>query len=179
MKKIVSLILVSILSASIFAGCGLEDPLSVNNGQSPTTADSTVANETEPQKPVKENYEKSYEGLVEYFKDLEYIDTEEKSVTKMSADLIGAKQGNRYAKDTAKVELYEFGGKDNDKAADIKRAVEKNGKFELYNREVEAYLSDNGKYLMIYTDTAIGEGDTTSDAYKTKKAAIKTFKSFE
>jgi hypothetical protein len=73
------------------------------------------------------------------------------------------------------VELYQF---DTKKTNDTVEAVKKDGKFTIYEKEVEAYVSDNGKYLMIYSDTAVTD-DTTTEAYKTKQSAIKAFKEFE
>ncbi len=179
MKKIIPLIMISILIISVFAGCGY-DPLTSGSSVTATTATDDKGNTqaTEAQKVSKENYSKDLKGLVEYFNDLGYIENEEEMVTEMQYKLIGAKAGNRYVKGTANVELYEFDTKNlNDTAKAVIESVKNKGKFTLYDKEVEAYLSDNEKYLMVYTDSAAE--DKASDAYKTKQAAIKDFKEFE
>lgn len=180
MKKLIALIMMSILTASVFVGCG-NDPLTSGSQTTATTAtdkkgNSLEAEETE--KISKEDYSKNLKGLAEYFNDLKYIENEESKTTKMQYKLIGAKAGNRYTIGTASVELYEFDTKKlNDTAKGIIESVKNQGKFTLYDKEIEAFLSDNEKYLMIYTDSTAD--DKTSDAYKTKQSAIKDFKEFE
>jgi hypothetical protein len=56
-------------------------------------------------------------------------------------------------------------------------SVKKDGTFIMYSETIPAYLSDNGKYLMVYSNPATS--DKNSDAYKTMQSAVKAFKSFK
>lgn len=181
MNKLIPLIMISMVML-IFAGCG-NDPLTSGGSATAATAATSTDEQgntqaTEAEKISQENYSKNLKGLAEYFNDLGYIENDEGNTTEMQYKLIGAKAGNRYVKGTASVELYEFDTKNlNDTAKAVIESVKNEGKFTLYDKETEAYLSDNEKYLMIYTDSAAD--DKASDAYKTKQAAIKDFKELE
>lgn len=179
MKKIIALITAGVIAASLLAGCG-NDPLTAGTAAPAATDESGAAATEQTEKKInRESYDKSLEGLAEYFNDLGYISNEKDKTAKMEAKLIGAKKGNRYSYNTARVELYVFDTKNPNETADtVIDSVERDGSFTLYDKKIEAFLSDNRKYLMIYTDSAIGD-DTSSDAYKTKQAAIKALKDFE
>ena len=76
----------------------------------------------------------------------------------MKADIIGAKEGKKFAfkyNDSAViVELYQF---DLDNLDEVGKetldSVRNNGTFKVLDKDVEAQLSSSGKYMMIYTDT--------------------------
>ena len=166
MKKIFALILASLMLISVMSGCGTTVP---------DATESTAA--TEETKEEK-TYSDSLESLAEYMKDQGYIDNTDNAY-KMQAQLIGAEKGYRYLKGTVQIELYKYNpDKLNDTAKDVMEQIEKNGEFELYGKKIKGYLSDNGKYMMVYTDSAIVEGDTTSDAYKTMEKAVKDLNKF-
>ena len=178
MKKIITAAIALIMIAALLAGCS--DGLAEKNSAAAT--DATTATEEVTEAKTAADYSDSYDGLRDYMKDKGYIKIEDKesNVTKMQADLIGAEKGFRYTMNTIKVELYAFNLKKDSKTRDeIIASVKNNGKFTLYSKDVTAYLSDSGKYLMIYSDSAIGTNDTTSDAYKLQQEAIKDFKSFK
>lgn len=86
---------------------------------------------------------------------------------KTEAAVIGAKSGVRYAfghdgKNNVSAELYEYDANDlNETARKIFASVKAEGKFTLMGQQMEASLSDSGKYLMIYKNSA------TDDANKT------------
>lgn len=90
---------------------------------------------------------------------------------KMEATIIGAKSGVRYVfghdgKNNVSAELYEYDVKSlNETAQKILTAVKADGKFTLMGQQVEASLSDSGKYLMIYKNSA---ADDTNKAYNEK-----------
>lgn len=179
MKKFLTIVCACLLISLVSAGCGIYDPLSggssATSSQPASDAEATVA-ETKPKE-----YENTFEGLREYMKDSGYIDydNDKNEPKKMQANLIGASKGERYTKNTATVELYVYNlNKLNDTAKTTIESVKTNGYFTLYNEKVNAYTSDNGKFLMIYNDVAVGEDDTSSDAYKTMQKAIKAFKKF-
>ena len=84
----------------------------------------------------------------------------------MLADLIGAKEGRMYQflfnDSSVQVELYEFDTENlNKKAQEYLQEVRENGKFTMTGIESSnAYLSDSGKYLMVYHDTNTDEEHT-------------------
>ena len=84
----------------------------------------------------------------------------------MLADLIGAKEGRMYQfsfnDSPVQVELYEFDTENlNETAQKILQEVRENGKFTMTGIESSnAYLSDSGKYLMVYHDTNTDEEHT-------------------
>ncbi|MCH5303825.1 MAG: hypothetical protein J1E41_03085 [Ruminococcus sp.] len=166
-----------LLIATSFVGC--YDPLSDPNATNPSASTA----ETEPVTEAKkaEDYKDTLAGLRDFMKDSGYITIAEKNanVTKMKAELIGAEKGYRYTTGNIKVELYAYklNGK-NPTRDEFIESVKKNGSFTLYNKEIKAYLSDSGKYLMVYSNPDIAADDTSSDAYKTMQKAIKAFKEF-
>ena len=78
----------------------------------------------------------------------------------MEASFIGAKDGVKYTcsyegSNNITVEVYEYDTSSlNDTAKEIIDSVKKDGTFELMGMTAEATLSDGGKYLMIYKDSA-------------------------
>lgn len=89
---------------------------------------------------------------------------------KMQAEIIGAKAGVRYVfghdgKNNVSAELYEYDtGNLGEAARQILSDVKSNGKFTLMGQQVNAALSDSGKYLMIYKNSAADENNKTYDA---------------
>ena len=82
----------------------------------------------------------------------------------MAADFIGAVAGVQYrfsyeGSNNVTVELYEYDLDNlNDEAQAVLDSVKANGTFTVIGQEVtDAYLSDSGKYLMIYKDTQTNE----------------------
>lgn len=168
MKKIFALILASLMLISVMSGCGTTVPNATESTSS--TEETKQAEET--------TYDDNLKGLAEYMKDQGYIDNTDNAY-KMQSQLIGAEEGYRYLKGAVQMELYKYNpDKLNDTAKDVMEQIEKNGEFELYGKKIKGYLSDNGKYMMVYTDSAIVEGDTTSDAYKTMEKAVKDLNKF-
>lgn len=169
MKKLITLILASLMLISVMAGCGTTVP---NATESTSSTEATKEAE-------KTDYEDNLKDLAEYMKDQGYIDNTDNAY-KMQAQLIGADEGYRYLKGTVQIELYKYNpDKLNKTAKDVIGQIEKNGEFELYGKKIKGYLSDNGgKYMMVYTDSAIADGDTTSDAYKTMENAVEDLNKF-
>ncbi len=100
--------------------------------------------------------------------------------TEMRADVIGAKDGVRYqfsynGKNNVTAEFYEYKvGSLNSTAQEVLNSVKKNGKFTLMGQQMNASLSDSGKYLMIYKDSVSKQ---ENQAYADK--VLKLFKSFK
>lgn len=113
----------------------------------------------------QKDYENNLDGLVEYMIALNYIPkkTEKKE---MLANIIGAKKGYKYVYSvdgsTTVMELYEYDPESKDEnALRVINEVKKDGAFHVFgdnsiDQDVtyKATLSDNGKYLMLYTDNS-------------------------
>ncbi len=133
------------------------------------------------------DYADTLDGLATYFSAYGYINPlQTDTVTKMDASLIGAKAGNKYTEYVVKnvtIELYEFDTKNPPATADeIISEVKNNGKFSILELpEVNAYLSDSGKFMMIYNDNSINNEnpDKNSDNYKHREEVLKRFRSFK
>ncbi len=190
MKKIIATILCAGLIVLTAAGCNYSDALAENSANA-TQSSQTSDSQTEEKKVTDEDFEDNLDGLCNYFAAKEYIETKddkinESKMTKMDASLIGAKEGKKFVIPFGKnvtLELYEYDTKNlNDKAKEIIASVEETGKFTILDLpEVEAYMSDSGKYLMIYTDASIDKKnpDKESNNYLHREDIIKDFKAFK
>ena len=111
------------------------------------------------------DYKNDLDGLVGYLKALQYLPKDTQPVD-MLAEVIGAKKGYRYIftvnGSQTVTELYEFDTAALDANAQrVIGEIKENGSFHLFNKEgvdtdttYTAYLSDNGKYMMLYTDNS-------------------------
>ena len=159
-KKIIALILAAFIIAS-FAGCA----------SAPQSQSDTVK--------ISEIKEEGIKSLCTSLSKDKLIPEE---ATDMQNEVIGAIAGYRFTVEleggNALVELYEF-DKDNlnDSAKKVIDDVKKNGCFNMLDiSNVNAQLSDNEKYLMIYND-AKSEGDNPDAAHKERRDKItKLFK---
>ena len=111
--------------------------------------------ETAAPDPVpQDDYEDNLDGLCQYM-EANYIVTGDP--VEMAYETIGASDGFRYRFKyngvTLQVEFYEFDLNNlNEKGQACLDSVKETGKFTMLDNQVPATLSDNGKYLMIYTD---------------------------
>ena len=191
MKRIIAAILCTGMIAVAMTGCGYTDALAENSSSQTQETSQADSNDATADEVSADNFDDNLDGLCNYFAKMDYIATkkdaiDESALTKMDASLIGAKSGNKFTtkyngKDVT-IELYEYDTKNlNDTAKDVITSVEKDGTFTILELPaVKAYLSDNGKYLMVYTDSSIDdeEPDTESDNYKHREEVIENFKSF-
>lgn len=188
MKRFIAAILCVGLIAAVSAGCGYKDALSKENKATQATEATNSATKDEP-KPA--DFKDNLEGLISYFTELEYLamkdgKLDESSVTVMDASLIGAKEGKKfitaYGGKAITIELYEYDLKNlNDTAKTVIESVKNSGEFTILDLpSVKAYLSNNGRYIMVYTDASIDDAnpDKESDNYKHREEVIKNFKSF-
>lgn len=176
MKKIIALLLCIGVFAAVAAGCG------GNSKTETATGDEAVSKNAS-------DYKDNFEGLCTYLSAFGYInpleDNKGVTYTVMKAEIIGAKQGRRFVakktKDTT-IEIYEYDlSKLNNDAKTVIESVKKDGTFvNLVGETVKnVYLSNNGKYMMIYTDTTINENTKEDeDNYKTRAEVIEKFKTF-
>lgn len=182
MKKVILLALAAAMLLS-FSGCsGAYDttPSSASSSGSTSSSSSSSSASTSPNSSVSSQIDEgsvdnTLQGLEKYLTGKGVI---QGTSTQMDASYIGAKNGDKYkysyeGKDNVTVELYEYDTSSlNDTANKVINSVKKDGKFTILEHDVKATISDNGKYLMIYTDTANGEKNTAhqTDAEKIFKA---------
>ena len=190
MKRFIAVILCVGLIAAISTGCAYKDALSKDKTATTQATEATGSVATVDEIDAK-NFSDNLQGLSEYFAKKEYITTkdgkiDESTVTVMDASLIGAKEGKKYATSyvgkAVTIELYEYDVKNlNDTAKAVVESVKNSGEFTILDLpSVKANLSDNEKYLMIYTGSSIDDAnpDKESDNYKHREEVIKNFKSF-
>lgn len=184
MKKLLISILATAMLATLLAGCG-NDPLANGNQTATTVATQSSEGATEASTTADKTYDNSYDGLVSYMADKGHIVNEDKAKTQMNADIIGAEKGYRFANGTALVELYAFPETLNDTAKNIIDAVKNNGYYTLADTslkaeddtKVSAILSEDEKYILIYTDSEI-KADEENTASQKRDDAIADFKNF-
>lgn len=178
MKKIIAVLAAVMMFASVATACGVSDPL--NTTEAPTTAEATTEEVTEPQVDIND-YSDTFEDLCKYMTDMTYVSGEP---TEMTAELIGAKEGKKYSFNygggTVTAEFYVFDTENLDETGEKTIAdVKANGKFKIGNLpETEAVLSDNGKYLMVYRDTAYDASKPDSQNTIRYNDVMEAFKSF-
>lgn len=155
MKKIFLAVICAVMAVS-FSGCFSTGGASPNG--------SVQTSEAPDSKSIKaDDYDDNLDGLEKYFIALGYI-PKDSEPTQMLYSVIGATDGDRYYfsvnNSSVYVELYQYNPNNlDDKAQRVINEVKKDGKFYVFDNSVaggntpyEATLSDNGKYLMIYTD---------------------------
>jgi predicted small lipoprotein YifL len=184
MKKIISALLMAFVIAVSAAGCGYNDALEqASKANQQTTSASQSASE-QTSKEAEKAYKDSFDGLCSYMQDKGYY-TDKAVKTEMDASFIGAKQGIKYSiSNNLAIELYEYDtAKLNDTAKEIVKEVKESNSFTIIEGYPvnAAYLSDNGKYLMIYNDTKIDKNkpDKNSNEYKARENAVKDFLAFQ
>lgn len=184
MKKIISALLMASVIAISAAGCGYNDALEqASKANQQTTSASQSASE-QTSKEAEKVYKDSFDGLCSYMQDKGYY-TDKAVKTEMDASFIGAKKGVKYSiSNNLAIELYEYDTtKLNDTAKEIVKEVKDSNSFTIIEGYPvnAAYLSDNGKYLMIYNDTKIDKNkpDKNSNEYKVRENAVKDFLAFQ
>ena len=117
------------------------------------------------------------DGLVQYLTARGAI-AEGAVTTNMQSSFIGAKTGKKYVfayegNNNISMELYEFDPENlNETANSVIDSVKSTGKFTIMDIEVEAYLTEDAKYLMTYTDSAKDDKEQTHAAHKNEVIAL-------
>ncbi len=135
------------------------------------------------------DYNNNFEGLCNYFAAIGYINPKNPTtIVEMDAALIGAETGKKFTAQridgtdvkNITIELYEYNTEKLTATADeVISSVENNGSFSILELpEVKAYMSDNGKFLMIYSDKGLDETKTDSNNYKYREEVVEKFKEF-
>ena len=149
--------------------------MAINTNTQKQTSKNRNAEETKSF--MEKAYNQAEQELEKYLKKRAFLP--DMDGTEMSYGMIGAKAGHRYMftfnNSQVTAEFYEYDLKNlNDEAKKTIESVKKDGKFELLGMTTEATLSDNGKYLMVYTDNS-GE-----ELNKTRKSdVLKAFKEYK
>lgn len=176
MKKSFLIAAAAISAVLLFSGCEA-DP----NNLPPTVSSEVSSEEASSADTVsmKDSYENSFDGFVEYMTDSGFVGGE---ATDTSADAIGAVSGKRYiASGSSKisVELYEF---PTDNLSEIAKTTienaKKDGSFDLYGytsatQYTTAAVTDDGRFMMLYTDAS-----TNEDSIAMRDEAVKTVQNF-
>ena len=153
MKKIILAVL-SIMIAVSLTGC-------IGQG-GPQLPGISTEDAVDIKKVDVSKYKDDLSGLEDYLFALKYM-PENLQPTEMMYSAIGAKAGDRYNflvdNSTVYVELYEFDPANlNSQAKRIIGEVKETGSFKVLSAEDEiefpADLSENGKYLVLYTDSS-------------------------
>lgn len=176
MKKVIAAVAALLIISLSLVGCN-NDPLNKTNETSSTSTTNSAVSENK-------DYDDSLEGLEQLFVDKGYItvNDDRSNVTVMDAALIGAKEGNRYTSNIngaeVVVELYAYDVDNLDNTGnEIIKSVTEKGEFQILDLDpVKAYLSDSGKYLLIYNDKSNPAEGTEN--YTRMQTAIKQFKAF-
>jgi len=161
MKKIWIVAVAAVAAVSLTA-CGVGD---VGNAvsSSPASQVASGAASAQTSSVTESSVPNSLAGLQKYLIANAFVTG---SPTTMRADMIGAKTGVRYqysrnGKNNITLELYEYDIANlNEKAQKIISSVKSSGNFTLFGQTISgAKLSQSGKYLMIYKDTASGDAN--------------------
>ncbi len=172
MKKILCFALVIVMALSL--GACMPQSGSVTKVQKvtdPATTDEVAA----------VNYSDSLRGVCEYMADLGYVydlpestGDEMKDPLAMNAGLIGADEGYKFTCDyegsTINVEIYSFSNTDGEHYKQGKEEGKITISKDIENGTFEVAFSGNGKYMMVYDDSA--------DRAERKDAAVKAFEAF-
>lgn len=175
MKKLISLIAACALAAVMLTGC---------SGTADTTASSNnteTNSSTDTQSVSADSYDKTFDGFVQYMTDGGYIKGDG---TDLTASAIGAKQGKRYtiSSGTSKcyVELYEYEDQTSELAQKTIANARADHSFHLFDSTESAtqftyaVVTEDGKFLMLYTDNTTG--DAISENKENAGNAVAAFK---
>ena len=166
-KRWIAAAAAALVCISSLCGCG--------EGVVDLTGSSQSASSEETSSAVTEtDVQDSLLGLEEFMIAQGYVSG---TPSEMNGALIGANElGHRYVSGTITAEFYEYDLENlNETAETVRASVEANGTFEIVGQTVSnVYLSDSGKYLMIYTNANTDETNTALT-----QAAIAAFKSFK
>ena len=143
-----------------------------------------TAQSADPATVSVKDYKDDLNGLIGYFKALNYLPVQTEP-TKMMSEVIGAKEGYRYIYTVngsqTVIELYEYDPSSQDANAQrVINEIKKNGSFHLFDKEgvdkdvtYPAVLSDSGKFMMIYIDNSTDEANVARA--ETIKKALKVY----
>lgn len=201
MKKVWILAAAAALAVAC-AGCGAGDIQTDSTGGVVSAASSTASGvQSEAPKQAEKtpaDYDNNLDGMAAYLKDQGYIEKDYQAAAVMGmqaqadsnimqAQIIGAKAGKRYVgsydgKQNVTIELYEYDPANLDsKGQEVIAQVKQEGTFTVFGKDVEAHLSSNSKYLMVYQDTELAadkKGSKVEDHKARKQTVVEKFQAF-
>jgi hypothetical protein len=163
------LISAALIMCLMFTSCGAGN---VGVSSSPKKASSSVSSEVSDK-----SFGDSLDGLKAYMKKAAGFSG---TPTNMRADFIGAEKGIKYifshnGKNNVTVELYSFDTSNlSDSAEKVIDSVKSDGYFTIMDKNINAVMSDSGKYMMIYTNSSTDDDNKAYD-----KNVLKLFKGFK
>ena len=162
MKKLFLIVMACALSFTALTGCGAGDVGGPGYQSSSQAAENqSQAAETSSQANLDpDDYEANLDGLCKYF------------------EVIGAKAGYKYEATINGgnyiIELYEFDTENLDShGSSTVSAVKAEGHYTMLDNQINAMLSDNGKYMMSYGDVSEDEANK-----QRKEEIVKAFNEF-
>ena len=127
-----------------------------------------------------ESYEKTFDGFVQYMTDNGFVSGEGEDLT---AAAIGADTGKRFKVSSGvskhTVELYEYTDQTSEAAVKTIANARADGSFHLFEstenmtKDTLAAVSEDGRFLMLYTDSS--ENDGVTEAKQKAADAVKAF----
>jgi hypothetical protein len=173
MKKLWIIFVSAIMAISLTAcGAGNVDASS-SKGLLPQTSSQTASSQSSSSQAASLPIRVKESSVSDDFAGLQKYLAGNASVTgtpeEMRKDMIGAKSGVRYkygynGKDNVMLELYEFDLSNlNATAQKVISEVKSSGKFTMIDQPVNAILSKNGKYLMVYKNTSTDDANKAYD----------------
>lgn len=161
-KKLMALVLAAALCASLAACAAPQTAVAALETSSTTEDGETVTDDKDPA-----DYDADIQGMCKFFEESGLTAGEK---VQMSYDVIGALNGYKYAysynDSSVQVELYEFPTENiSETAQAVIDSVREAGSFEILDSTVPAQISEDGRFMMVYTD-AKAEGDEVSKAHK-------------
>ncbi len=180
MNKLISIIAAGAVAAVLFTGC-------TGDAQSTPSASSDAASQTESGEIMTGDgtkspsaYSKDFNGFVQYMTDNGFVDGEG---TDLTAAAIGAKTGKRFTVSSGvskhTVELYEYEDQTSEIAQKTISNARSDGSFHLFDstetmtKNTLAVVSDDGRFLMLYTDSS--ESDGTNQQRDDAAQAVRNF----
>lgn len=163
MKRLIAILLAVMVLVSLSA-------CTVGTDGTKLGVDPTATEETQAPKADINSYDKTLDGMTEYFKEMELISKKEADKTVMQAEMIGAKNGVRFKVDATNfVEFYEIDTTATpDEAEKLIDAFENNENYKVLGIEdVKGVVSGSGKFVMLYSATS------TYDYSKIKNEFVK------
>lgn len=140
----------------------------VSSGESGVSSGVESGTESQPEAaqpdPVSDkDFDDTLDGLCQYLEANRGVTGEP---TEMAYETIGAVGGFRYRfhlnGSTVQVEVYEYDVENLDEQGQVCwDSVKSQGFFTLLDKEIPATLNENGKYMMIYTDTSTNEANVS------------------
>lgn len=154
--------------AVTFTACGAGSVSDVSSALSKTASSQTASSETASSaiQVQQSSVPDTLAGLQKYLAGNAGVSG---TAETMRSDMIGAKAGVRYkydhnGKNNVTLELYEFDPNSLNAAAQkVLSDVKSTGKFTVIGQQVDGVLSQNGKYLMIYKNTASDDANKAYD----------------